>query len=54
MRAATSITEFDTGPNARSVTHDVSDIILLIDALEKMSLRTDCENGNVVTTVSFG
>ena len=54
LRATRDVAEFGTGSDASGVAHDVSDVVLLVDTLEQVSLRAVGEDTHIISAVSFG
>ncbi len=52
--SARNVAELDTGTNTSCVAHDVGDVVLFVDTLEEMGLRSTSKDGHIVTTMSLG
>ena len=51
IRSSGNIAKFDSRTNASGVSHNMSNVILLVNTLEEMSLWTESKNSDVVTAV---
>jgi len=49
----TSIAKFETRSDAGCITHQMSDVVLFIDALEHVSLGSDGENAYIISSMSL-